>query len=80
MQTHIQKCGNSLGVRIPRGLAEDLGLGVGSEVALSARDGDLLVRPALPVRLNLDELLAEVTPDNLHAPVDTGEAVGREIF
>lgn len=80
MQTRIQKWGNSLGVRIPRGLAEDLGLGVGSEVALSTRDGDLLVRPALPVRLNLDELLAEVTPDNLHASVDTGEAVGREIF
>lgn len=80
MQTKVQKWGNSLGVRIPRGLAEELGLGAGSEVSLSARDGDLLVRPALPARLNLDDLLAEVTTGNLHSSLDTGDAVGQEIF
>lgn len=80
MQTRVQKWGNSLGVRIPRGLAEELGLGAGSEVSLSARDGDLLVRPALPARLNLDDLLAEVTTGNLHSSLDTGDAVGQEIF
>lgn len=80
MQTRVQKWGNSLGLRIPRGLAEQLGLGAGSEVSLSARDGDLLVRPALPARLNLEDLLAEVTPANLHSSVDTGEAVGQEFF
>lgn len=80
MQTRVQKWGNSLGLRIPRGLAEQLGLGAGSEVSLSARDGDLLVRPALPARLNLEDLLAEVTPANLHSCVDTGEAIGQEFF
>ena len=79
MQTRVQKWGNSLGLRIPRGLAEQLGLGAGSEVSLSARDGDLLVRPALPARLNLEDLLAEVTTANLHSSLDTGDAVGQEI-
>jgi antitoxin MazE len=80
MQTRVQKWGNSLGVRIPRGLAEQIGLGAGTEVSLSAKDGELVVKPALPARLSLDVLLAGATPDNLHSSVDTGEAVGLEIF
>ena len=80
MQTRVQKWGNSLGVRIPRGLAEQIGLGAGTEVSLSAKDGELVVKPAVAARLNLDDLLAGVTTDNLHSPVDTGDAVGLENF
>lgn len=80
MQTRVQKWGNSLGVRIPRGLAEQIGLGAGTEVSLSARGGELVVKPALPTRLSLDDLLAGVSESNLHSSVDTGSAVGAEIF
>ena len=80
MRTPVQKWGNSLGVRIPRGLAEEVGLGAGTEVSLSAKDGELIVKPALPTRLTLDNLLAGVSESNLHAAVDTGSAVGAEIF
>ena len=58
MQTRVQKWGNSLGLRIPRGLAEEVGLGAGSEVSLSAKDGELVVKPSVPARLSLDDLLA----------------------
>ena len=67
-------------MRIPRSLAEQIGLGAGTEVSLSAKDGELVVKPALPTRLSLDDLLAGVTDENLHSSVDTGEAVGLEIF
>jgi antitoxin MazE len=80
MQTRVQKWGNSLGVRIPRSLAEQIGLGAGSAVSLSAKDGELLVKTARPTRLSLDELLAEVSDSNLHSSVETGSAVGAEIF
>lgn len=80
MQTRVQKWGNSLGLRIPRGLAEEIGLGAGSEVSLSAKDGELVVKPTIPARLNLDNLLAGVTANNLHSSVDTGDAVGLEII
>jgi len=80
MQTRVQKWGNSLGLRIPRTLAEQIGLGAGSAVSLSAKDGELLVKPARPTRLSLDELLAEVSDSNLHSSVETGSAVGAEIF
>lgn len=80
MQTKVQKWGNSLGVRIPRGLAEEVGLGAGTEVSLTAKDGELVLRPSVPSRLKLGDLLAGVTPENIHAFVDTGDAVGAEAF
>ena len=80
MQTKVQKWGNSLGVRIPRGLAEEVGLGAGTEVSLTAKDGELVLRPSVPSRVNLGDLLAGVTPENIHAFVDAGDAVGAEAF
>jgi antitoxin MazE len=80
MQTRVQKWGNSLGVRIPRSLAEEVGVGPGSEVSLSVVEGELIVKPAVPARFKLDDLLAAITPENIHSAVDIGEAVGVEIF
>jgi antitoxin MazE len=80
MQAKIQNWGNSLGVRIPRGLAEEVGLGAGNEVSLSAKDGELVLRPSVPSRLRLEDLLADVTPENIHTSIETGDAVGAEAF
>ena len=80
MRTRVQKWGNSLGARIPRGLADEVGLGAGTEVSLTAKDGELVLRPSLPSRLRLADLLAGITPENIHASVDTGDAVGSEAF
>ncbi len=80
MQTKVQKWGNSLGVRIPRGLGEEIGLGAGSEVSLTAKNGELVLRPSVPSRLRLADLLERVTPENIHPCIDTGDAVGAEAF
>ena len=80
MQTRVQKWGNSHGVRIPRGLADEVGLVAGTEVSLSSKDGQLVVTPALPARLSLDDLLAGVSESNIHTSIDTGSNVGAEIF
>ena len=80
MQTRIQTWGNSLGVRIPRGLAEEVGLDAGTEVSLSAKDGEPVVKPSDPARLSLADLLAQVTKENLHSSLHTGSAVGAEIL
>ena len=79
MQSRVQKWGNSLGVRIPRGLAQEVGLGAGTEVRFSAKDGELVVKPSVPARLSLDDLLAVVSEENRHSSIDTGSAVGAEI-
>jgi antitoxin MazE len=80
VQTRIQRWGNSLGLRIPRSLAEEAGVGAGSEVDLSIRDGDLIVKPARRRTYRLKDLVRKITPRNLHGEVDTGEPVGREAW
>lgn len=55
-----------------------MGLGAGTEVSLIAKDGALVLRPSLPTRLRLSDLLAGITPENNHASIDTGDAVGTE--
>ncbi|MBB6635707.1 AbrB/MazE/SpoVT family DNA-binding domain-containing protein [Cohnella thailandensis] len=71
----VQKWGNSLGIRIPKSLALKVGLEEGSEVDLDVEDGHLVIKPK---KAKLDELLARVTPENLHKEVSTSEPQGRE--
>ena len=80
MQTKIQRWGNSQGLRIPRSFAEEAGVGAGSEVDLSIQDGDLVVRSARRRKYRLKELLRKITANNVHAEVDTGGPVGREVW
>jgi antitoxin MazE len=61
-------------------LAEEVGLGAGTEVSLTAKDGELVLRPSLPTRLRLPDLVAGITPENIHDSIDTGDAVGAEAF
>jgi hypothetical protein len=51
-----------------------------AEAGAEAGMGGLTVGPAARPRYTLDELLAPVTPDNLHGEVDFGPPVGREIL
>ena len=80
MQTKIQRWGNSLGLRIPRSFAEEAGVEAGSEVELSVRDGDLVVRAAKRRTYRLSELLEKITAKNLHGEVDAGGPIGREVW
>lgn len=76
----MQKWGNSLALRIPKALANQVGLEANSSVNLTLRGEELVITPVSPPRLKLDDLLAQVTEDNLHREVDTGSAVGREMW
>ena len=80
MQTRIQRWGNSLGLRIPRSFAQEVGVGAGSEVDLSVVGGDLVIRPSRRRTYRLKDLLRRVTAKNLHDEVDTGRPLGKEIW
>ena len=80
MRTKIQRWGNSLGLRIPRSFAEEAGVEAGSQVDLSVSDGYLVVRATKRRMYLLSELLEKVTAKNIHAEVDTGEPLGREVW
>jgi len=80
--TTIQKWGNSLGIRIPRDIAAELGLAEGKQVTLEKLDGALSIRPLAIPRYSLKALLKGMKPptwtkedhDWLDAP-----PIGREI-
>jgi len=80
MQTRLQKWGNSLGLRIPKSFAAEVGVEAGSEVDLTLREGELRVRPLQSRRLSLGALLRKVTAANRHEVIETGEPVGREVW
>jgi antitoxin MazE len=79
MRTRVQKWGNSLAVRIPKAFAEGAGLRAAAEVELTLQEGRLQVVGVRP-RWTLQELLSRVSKRNLHAEVDAGPRVGREIW
>jgi len=78
MRTRIQKWGNSLGVRIPKALAESAGLAAGTPVEVWL-DGDrVAIRPVEVSEYKLEDLLAGVTRENLHDEIPDGGPAGRE--
>lgn len=79
LQTQIQKWGNSLAIRIPKPFAVEVGLEQNSTVTVSIVDGKLVLEP-VKSEYTLAELLSQVTPENLHQEVETGAAVGNEVW
>ncbi|WP_250124826.1 AbrB/MazE/SpoVT family DNA-binding domain-containing protein [Chroococcidiopsis sp. CCMEE 29] len=80
MKTRIQKWGNSLALRIPKSFANEVGLESNALVELALVNGQLVVTPISAPSVTLDGLLAGVTAENIHAEVDTGSAVGNEVW
>ncbi len=77
METTIKKWGNSLAIRIPKVIAEELNLKNNTKVKLRSDNGSLVVR-SVEIKYTLDDLLNKVTDQNLHKETDTGRAVGRK--
>ncbi len=80
METRVQKCGNSLALRIPQAFAAEMGLSQESLVELVLEEGQLVIRPVRDEQYRLEDLLTAITPDNLHGEVDTGVSVGNEAW
>jgi antitoxin MazE len=75
MRWTIGKWGNSLALRIPQSVAEQLGVREGSQVEVTASDEVLVVRKP---RHTLDSLVKGITPENRHDEVDFGRPEGME--
>jgi len=80
MKKRVGKWGNSLAIRIPKAFAVEIGLEEDSAVELSLVNGELVVAPRSRTPLRLEQLLEQVTEENMHDEVKTGPAVGREAW
>lgn len=79
MKTQIGKWGNSIAVRIPGTFAKELDLAEGMEVELTRVDDGILLSPHKR-EYSLDELLEQITPENIHGETDWGPPVGGETW
>ncbi|MEO0455158.1 MAG: AbrB/MazE/SpoVT family DNA-binding domain-containing protein [Cyanobacteria bacterium P01_A01_bin.114] len=71
--------GNSLGIRLPQAVAQQVGLTEGGLVSISIEENRLVLSPMHP-EYTLEELLEGVTPEMQHDELDWGEPVGEEIW
>ena len=79
MTTQVAKWGNSLGLRLPRSVAQEAQIGDGDTVDVVVEGGAIVIRPAR-ARYSLDELVAGITKANRHDETDWGTPAGRETW
>lgn len=75
MRTQVSKWGNSLGVRIPKAYAEEIGLTEGALVEVKRSGRKLVLTPVQP-EYQLEELVAGIAPKNRHGETDWGKPMG----
>lgn len=75
----LQKWGNSLGLRIPASLAQQINIKEGTEVTVSIDSNQVLLVKPIETEPTLEELLLKITPENRHIEADFGEE-GNELI
>jgi antitoxin MazE len=77
MLSHISKWGNSLGVRIPQAIAEQAGIYEGISIQLIIENNHILIKKKTD---SLKSLLSKVNAENIHHEIESGTAVGKELW
>ena len=80
MRTIVKKWGNSASVRIPAGIMKAVHLDMEAAVDIREEGGRIVIEPIRSTEYDLARLVAGITPENLHAEVDFGASVGKEIL
>ena len=78
MQVQVTRWGNSLGLRIPKDVAQRIGLREGARVDVEAEGNRIIITPARR-RYVLADLLTGMTPEAMREAFDWGPDRGREI-
>ena len=80
MKAVIEKFGSSLALRIPRAFLQQAKVKSGSSVCVTVKKGRMVVTAMKVEELSLQELLANVTPQNIHPEIDWGAPRGKEVW
>lgn len=79
MNATIQKWGNSLALRIPKSVSQQIHVSEGDGVELRVNADGLFVRPARR-RYQLSQLVKKIRPSNRHAETNWGGPSGKEAW
>ncbi|HLU16263.1 MAG TPA: AbrB/MazE/SpoVT family DNA-binding domain-containing protein [Burkholderiaceae bacterium] len=72
MRGVIKKWGNSAAVRLPAPALKSLHLNIEDQVEICLEDGCIVLKPVPEGQYRLGDLLARITPDNVHPEIDLG--------
>jgi len=81
MKTKAQKWGNSLAVRVPSDVAQEIGLHPDDVLEIEVVKGKIVLTPAsrrTPARYDLGALVKRINPRNRYREIDFGKPQGRE--
>ncbi len=79
MKTRIQKWGNSLGVRLPKHIAEEKSLHERLGVSVVLKNDQIVIGPN-EADLSLKHLPSQVSPKNLHSESEWFDSSGDELW
>ena len=80
MRVLVKKWGNSASVRIPSGIMQSAQLSLDEPVDIREEGGRIIIEPIRRSEFDLSQLLAGITPDNLHSEIDFGIRKGKELL
>lgn len=80
MKTTVKQWGNSAAVRIPAGVMRAVHFVMDEEVEVRDEAGRIVIEPVHEKSYLLVDLVAKITLENQHAPVDFGLPVGKETW
>ena len=75
--TSVSQWGTSLAIRIPKAVAQQWGVGKGTTVEIAPEGDNLVLRKRT---YDLETMLSQITPENLHNEADWGPARGAEAW
>lgn len=76
----ISKWGNSLAVRIPLAIARQASIGEGDAVTIAIDRSRGIVLQPVRKKYKLSDLVAQISPDNLHQETEWGDPQGSEAW
>jgi antitoxin MazE len=79
MHVKAQKWGNSLAVRMPKAVADAVGIKENDALSLEVEGDAIKLTPSRQVP-TLAQLLKGITPQNRHSAIDFGPPRGREAW
>ena len=79
MQLTVKKWGNCAAIRLPAEVLNAAQVNIEQPVNVHVEGRRIVIDPII-VEDNLDALLAQITPDNIHHEVSFGPAAGKELL
>jgi len=80
MEIKVKKWGNSLGLRIPQAIANQINIQDGSRINLVLKNNKIELIPAVSEEYRLNDLVELIDESNLHIEIFSGQAQGKEIW